>query len=173
MIRIVSSKYAELILASFDRLPPGMARRLENTHFFTGTSPIYAGLFDYEKTTDGRSYHTEWCVAYSHHLKKLSRKYRETTIIMPEHSPGGYPMALLPMILIHELGHVLDEILGFCHIALPVTKYAGVNREEAFAEAFTSWLNPGYGQFYKQSHSVDEKTLGLFRELEEVWGIAV
>lgn len=173
MIRVVSSKYAELISASFDRLPLGIARRLENTHFFTGTSPIYAGLFDNQEGSDGRSYHTQWCVAYPHHLGKLPRSHRQTTVVIPEHSPEGYPTALLPMLIDHELGHVLDEILGFCHMSLPVTEYAGVDRMEAFAEAFTSWLNPGYGQFYEQVRPVDEKTLGLLRELEEVWGVAL
>lgn len=168
MIRIVSSKYAELISASFDRLPPGMASRLRSTHFFTGISPIYAGLLEDWKTKDGRSYHKVWCAAYSHHLERLPKKYRQTTIIMPEFHKG-YSAMVLPMLVIHELGHVLDEILGFCHIALPVTKYAEVDRREAFAESFTSWLNPGYSQFYKQIRAVDERTLSLFGELEELW----
>ena len=168
MERIVDYKYSELISAGFDLLPSGIANRLKYTHFFTGTSPIYAGLFDYDKSKDGRSFHKTWCVANSYHLGRLPKKLRQTTIIMPEFHKE-YPLGVLPMILIHELGHVLDEILGYSHMAEPVSKYAGVNRREAFAEAFTSWLNPGYEQYYDLIREVDEGTLNLFLELNESW----
>jgi hypothetical protein len=45
---------------------------------------------------------------------------------------------------VHELGHVLDESLGFTVAAEPVTWYTRDNRAEAFAKAFASWLIPGY-----------------------------
>ena len=168
MERLVDYRYSEMILAGFKILPPGIADRLRYTHFFAGTSPIFAGLYDYKKTDDGRSYHEVWSVAYPHSLERLQKRYRQTTIIMPN-THDDYPMALLPMIIVHELGHVLDEILGYCHIAEPVTKYAESSRSESFAEAFTSWLNPGYGEYYCQLRCVDERTLSLFRELEELW----
>lgn len=47
-------------------------------------------------------------------------------------------------VLVHELGHVLDETLGFTTHADPVSWYARGDRQEAFAEAFTAWLIPGY-----------------------------
>lgn len=169
MERLVDYRYSELISAGFDILPLGIAGRLKGTHFFTGTSPIYAGLFDYVTSKTGRSYHTIWCVAQPRHLTRLPKRQRQTTVILPKYAMKGYPFMLLPMLIIHELGHVLDEILGRNHIAEPVTEYAETNRAEAFAEAFTAWLNPGYGQYYRQLRHVDEKSLSLFRELEELW----
>lgn len=168
MERVVESKFPELISASFDILPLGIANRLRYTHFFTGVDPVYAGLFDFHKSKDGRSYRNIWCVAYPEHLMKVYKKFRQTTIIMPEFD-RGYPIWVLPMIMIHELGHVLDEILGFTHIAEPVTEYAIVDRREAFSEAFTSWLNPGYNCYYNVVRSVDEETLSLFQRLDELW----
>jgi len=169
MERIVDYKFSQLISAGFDLLPPGMANKLRYTHFFTGTSPIYAGLFDYEKASLGRSYHTTWCVACPYHQTNLPKSLRHTTIVLPRYKESGYPLRLQPMLIVHELGHVLDEILRFDHKAEPVTKYAMRNNAEAFAEAFTLWLNPGYEEYYDIFREVDEGTLSLFREIENRW----
>uniref|UniRef100_A0A6M3KUT4 Uncharacterized protein n=1 Tax=viral metagenome TaxID=1070528 RepID=A0A6M3KUT4_9ZZZZ len=172
MERLVDYKYSELISAGFDRLPPGIANRLRYTHFFTGTDPVYAGLFDYDKTDDGRSYHNEWCVAYPYHLTKLPKRLRQTTVIMPEFDKR-YPVMLLPMLIVHELAHVLDGILGFDYMAEPVTQYAETDRMEAFADAFVLWQNPGYRQYYDLIRTVDDRTSSLFRELEELWKVNI
>lgn len=169
MERLVDFKYSELISAGFDILPPGIADKLKYTHFFTGTDPIYAGVVTHEKTRDGRSFGNMWCVSYPFHLKGLSVKDRQTTVTLTSHSPKGYPRRLLPMLIVHELGHVLDGLLGFTHIAEPITKNARISHMEAFADAFTSWLNPGYRQYYEHLREVDERTLSLFREVEELW----
>jgi len=167
--RILDYSYSELISVSFDLLPSGIANKLSGTHFFTGTDPVFAGLFDYSETSDGRSYQDVWCVAYPEHLTMLSKIRRQTTVIMPALNKGR-PLWTLPMIVIHELGHILDEILGFSHIAEPITEYAKVDRAEAFAEAFTVWLNPAYSLYYKvREEGVDKGTLALFRELEIAW----
>ena len=169
MERLADFKYSELISTAFDKLPLGIASKLRYTHFFTGTSPIYAGLFDYTEASFGRSYHTVWSVACLHHQMGLPKKLRQTTIVMLKFSLKGYPMRLLPMLVVHELGHVLDELLDWSHIALPITRYAKSNRGEAFAEAFTLWLNPEYAEYYQVYHSVDERTLSLFQHLAVLW----
>lgn len=170
MERMVDYKYAELILAGFDKLPSGIANRLKYTHFFTGTDPIYAGLIANGKISPkGDSYHNTWCVSHQHHLTRFPVANRQTTVTLSDHSPEGYPRLLLPMLIVHELGHVLHEIIGFEHSAEPISKYARLNKWEAFAEAFTSWVDPLYGQYYKLTQRVDECSAVLFRELDILW----
>ena len=161
MERLTDYLYSELIGAGFDLIPPKIRNRLQYTHFFTGTDPVYAGLFDYTDTDDGRSYRDCWCVAEPFHLKVQS----PTTIIMPYNNPN-YPLMLRPAMVVHELGHVLDELLGFDYLATPVTRYGATNRFEAFAEAFTYWLFPAFGEYYDIMNPIDEQTLNLFEQLE-------
>ncbi len=158
MERLVDYKYSELIGAAFDILPVGIFERLKYTHFFTGTDPIFAGLiipdienlkaWGYDIETAINAYRNGACCSYAHnqHICK-----RQTTVILPKLRGIEYP--------IHELGHVLDEQMGWSHKAKPVTDYAKTNDMEAFAEAFASWLIPGYG------NRIDEKTLRLFESL--------
>lgn len=158
MMRIVDYRYSELIGASFDIIPIKIADRLKYTHFFTGTDPIYAGLilpdddtmrrYGYNFKNVAEVYRTSGSVSYAH-IQTIYDKH--TTVVLPQLLSIDYP--------IHELGHVLDEILGWEHIATPVTEYAKTNRLEAFAEAFTSWLIPGYAD------RPDEGTIHLFKQL--------
>ena len=146
----ISKGYSGLIGAAFDVIPDKIGDRLRYVHFLTGVDPIYAGLFNYEDTGDGRSYRDTCCVAYPYH-QLLSKHLQHTTVVLP---------SLWPVwVVVHELGHVLDECLGFSHMAEPVSEYAKVNRMEAFAEAFTSWLFWGYGK------EPDEGTKYLFESL--------
>ena len=70
-------------------------------------------------------------------------------------------------VIIHELGHVLDEVLGLDHTAQPVTEYATTNRGEAFAEAFTAWIKPNeYAEAWLQDALYEDRaTVHLFEEL--------
>lgn len=151
MERITDYRYSELIGAAFDVIPPRIVARIRYTHFFTGADPIYAGLFNYGNTGDGRSYRNTVHVAYPYH-QRLGADLRHTTVVLPSLQSLD--------VVVHELGHVLDECLGFSHIASPVTEYAKVDRGEALAEAFTSWLFWGYGD------EPDESTRYLFESLK-------
>ena len=134
---------------------------LSRLHFdyFIGCDPVYAGLFNDEKTKDGRSYHITACVAYPYH-QLVSKNLRKTTIVIPTSLP--------PVNIVHEIGHVLDEYLGFNHDAVPVTEYAKVDRAEAFAEAFTAWLYWGYASKpCKTASEIDDKTDSLLHHLME------
>jgi len=94
-------------------------------------------------------YLTGGSCSYAHNQTHLCEK--RTTIVLPRLLPIDYP--------IHELGHVFDEVLDWSHNADPVTNYAETNDAEAFAEAFTSWLIPGYAK------RPDDRTFALFTEL--------
>lgn len=146
MERITGYGYSELIGKAFEILPQGIADKLRYVHFLTGVDPIYAGLLIGDNTGDGRSSRNTWCVCYPDEIR-LAKHRRQTTIVLPTLNLD-YPFELNPYLVVHELGHVLDEILGFEHIIPPVTKYAEVNRYEAFAEAFTLWLCPEYWRWY-------------------------
>ncbi len=68
-------------------------------------------------------------------------------------------------VVIHELGHVLDESLGFRQIVNPVTEYAKINRREAFAEAFTTLF------FWNYGNEIDEGTRAFLEGLQ--WTLKV
>ena len=133
MDRLVNYKYSELIGYSFSIIPDKIVDRIKYTHFLTGTDPIYAGLHNYRDTIDNRSYRNTPHVTYPYH----QRISKHTTIVLPS--------LVAPCVVIHELGHVLDESLNFTFMSKPSTEYAKTNRGESFAEAFTSWLFWDYG----------------------------
>ncbi len=90
---------------------------------------------------------------YASHLR-LPRDRRTTTIVIPVLDD--------PSMVVHELGHALDEVTGFAHVAAPVTDYARTNRMEAFAEAFVAWTH-FYGD--QDVAAQDGATRALFCEL--------
>lgn len=161
MQRVVSHQYTELIESGFDLIPKAIADRLRHIQFFTGTDPVFAGLIADKDTKDGRSYRATWCCSYPWNQKVEDKR---TTIIMTD-LQLEYPKALRPVMVVHELAHCLHEVLDFEPHPRPVTKYAQVDKWEAFAEAFTLWLFPSYGQYYRILEEIDEKTRALFSQL--------
>jgi len=147
MERIVNAEFAELIISY--------------VHFLTGTDPIYAGLHDYIELDEvdgleieeGESYRNIPHVVYPCHQFVLPKSLRHTTVVLPK--------IIYPWMVVHELGHVLDEALDYSHLALPITDYAKVNNAEAFAEALVGWL-------FEDSGEPDEETRCLFEYL--AWG---
>ncbi len=103
--------------------------------------PVFAGLHQYQDTPDGRSYSDTAHVVYPMHLRSLPANRRLTTIVIP-----GRPRGTQDDIdtIIHEVGHVTDEMTGREHLCTPISTYAEANRAEAFAEAFAAWLIPDY-----------------------------
>lgn len=151
MQRIVTADYREAIAEAFAIIPERIAERLQHVQFFTGTDPVWAGLHPYRDTGDGRSYSDTAHCAYTFHTLD-----HRTTIVLPT------PQAADPFVVVHELGHALDEVLGFDHAAVPVTEYARVNRQEAFAEALRAHL-----YWYGDQSALwrDEATRSLFDRL--------
>ena len=164
MDRLVDYSYSSAIGYAFGLLPDSISNKLRYIHFLTGTDPIYAGLHSYSNTKDNRSYRDTAHVVYPWHCL---RKNEATTIVLPLLSDAS------PYTIIHELGHCLDEILGFRHTALPINKYAKTNRREAFAESFTAqyfWLGDKANDIFMS----DKPTQYLFTLLsEEVMSNAV
>ena len=123
MNRLVSYGYSSVISFTLGLLSPEVVDKLKYVHFFTGTDPIYAGLHSY--VDEGRSYRDTAHTCYPWHTTDKS-----LTIVLPELEE--------PYVIIHELGHILDFLLGFGFNAIPINDYARTNREESFAESFTA-----------------------------------
>ncbi|ANS05730.1 hypothetical protein [uncultured Mediterranean phage] len=133
----IKAGYSAPISRALLWLPEPIRRLVEHTDWLTGTDAIYAGMgygADEALTQDGRSYRTVNHCAYEWHQMGLPKSLRRTTIVLP-----GPTSELHTVSVTHELGHVLDERLGFDYDFPPVTAYAETNRQEAFAEAFVTW----------------------------------
>jgi len=164
--RITSYQFTELIESGFALIPEEISKRLKHVHFFTGTDPVYAGLFDDKSTKDGRSYRDTWCCSYPWNQTVEDKR---TTIVMTD-LLLDYPKALRPAIVVHELAHCLHEVLDFEPLAKPVTKYAQTDEFEAFADAFTLWVFPEYDRFYELINKVDDEMIALFSQLKMIGG---
>ena len=154
MERLTSHRFVPAIVAGQALVPERIAERL-HYHIFTGADPIWAGLHSFEDASYGRSYRSMMHAVYPYHQRSVTRSKRVPTLVMPEPET--------PDRIVHEIGHFLDEVLGFAHGAAPVSSYAATERSEAFAEAFTAWVVPGYS-----SERVDGATARLLRDLSGV-----
>lgn len=150
MRRVHGPGYGQVISAAVDLIPPRL-HSLIQPDYLCGADPVFVGLHRFDAASYNRSYRHTAHVAYSFHQQPRPRPDRVTTVVLPT----------VPTLttIVHELGHVLDETLGFTVHAHPVSWYADDNRAEAFAEAFTSWVIPGYAQ------RPDPDTTGLLDSL--------
>ena len=136
--RVVERVYGEVIGAALDVIPARIADRVRNVNVLAGVDPVFAGLHRFVDIGDGRSYRDTAHVVYPSHIIG-GRSERRTHMVLPTRRAATIP------IVVHELGHVLDKTLGFdLDDVTPVSWYAETNRYEAFAEAFTSYVLPGY-----------------------------
>jgi hypothetical protein len=128
--RIRGHDAGELLSMALDWLPASVATRLGFVHFFMG-DPVFAGLHEFEVADDGVP--PDRCPDVSECCQsRRPRSARRATIVLP-FGPGRTAT------VVHELGHALDEVLGYEWLAKPVSKYARVDPFEAFAEGFTAW----------------------------------
>jgi hypothetical protein len=156
--RIRTQRDAEPIAHALTFLPSGIMRRLQGVEFVAGVDPLFVGVHTYESTTDGRSYHDTACCLSPHHQQHRPRSDRATRVILPAERE--------PRIVIHELGHALDEAIDWDrHDPMAVTAYAQTDRFEAFAEAFTAWIMPNAYPWAEPILHQDQATLALFEEL--------
>lgn len=141
---------------------PGRIRERVACDFLVGVDPIFVGLHSYGEIEDGRSYRDTAHVAYPCH-QDLVRSARRTTVVVPAADKYG----LWLRTLVHELGHVLHEHIGFTHVALPLNEYSKNNNREAFAESFTAWLlrPEEYQAQWVQLRQRDPATLALLESL--------
>jgi hypothetical protein len=151
MNRLASYAFNPAIKTALQQIPQRFHRFL-NCDLLCGYDPIYVGLFSFENTSDGRSYHNTACCAYPYHQSGISLALRATTVVMPK--------ILHPLDVIHELGHVLQYNLDpdFELQMKPVTTYSETDNLEAFAEAFTRYIGEDYWvieNIYKDLHPLD------------------
>ena len=160
MKRVRHPRYVEAVGYALDLIPPTIRRMVENVDIFAGADPLFAGLHSIEDASFGRSYRSTSHVLYPDHIERPASE-RITTLVLAEPEP--------PWVVVHELGHVLDEVLGFQHTAEAINDYAETDRCEAFAEAFTAWLLPQEERYrYEWEQDIlhaDKATIHLFEEL--------
>ncbi len=103
--------------------------------WFTGADPVFAGLNTFgADVADGRSYRDT-----AHMLAPYWSIDRRTSIVLPGRARDNKDAV---RVVVHEMGHVVDEMLGRTRDTVPISSYAHVNRGESFAEAFAGWLVP-------------------------------
>jgi hypothetical protein len=153
--RIQGPDAGELLSNALDWLPRSLARRLGFVYFFIG-DPVFAGLHEFEVADDGGSYRTASQYVSEACQIHRPRSVRCATIVLP-HGPGRTAT------VVHELGHALDDVLGYEWLAKPVSKYARVDPFEAFAEAFTAWVGlPSYRIQRDRLYRIDRDTASFF-----------
>ena len=155
MERIRGRDAGELISIALDWLPRSLARRLGFVHFFVG-DPVFAGLHQIEVADDGGSFRTTAQYVPEHLQNHRPRSARRGTIVLP-FGPRRMDM------VVHELGHALDDVLGEKWAAKPVSNYGRVDRFEAFAEAFTAWVGlPSYRTERDRLYRIDRDSADFF-----------
>jgi hypothetical protein len=135
MDRLCGRGYRESIAAAWSIIPARL-HDLIQTDWFCGADPVFADLHRFEEASYGRSYRSVSHCVHEHNQTHRPRAARSTTVVLAAAEP--------PRTVVHELGHVLHARLDWQHVPRPVSWYAETNWYEAFAEAFTSWLIPGY-----------------------------
>ena len=158
MERIRGHDAGELLSMALDWLPRSLARRLGFVDFFIG-DPLFAGLHQVEVADDGGSYRTTAHYVSEYHQRHRAKSARRATIVLP-YGPRGTAT------VVHELGHALDEVLGYEWLAKPVSDYARVDPFEAFAEAFTAWVGlPSYRAERDRLYRIDRDTASFFKAI--------
>jgi hypothetical protein len=153
--RIQGSGAGELLSIALDWLPQSIATRLGFVHFFIG-DPVFAGLHKVEVAHDGGSFRTIEQYVSERLQGHRPRSVRRPTIVLP-FGPRRMDQ------VVHELGHALDDLLGYQWWAKPVGNYARTDSHEAFAEAFTAWVGlPGYQEERDRLYRIDRDSVAFF-----------
>lgn len=137
MIRVPEG-YGEVLGAARALYGP-LLRYVDHADFFCGTDPVWAGLHSFVDVDDGRSYRDTAHSLSPHHIDGPASR-RVPTVVIPV-----LRLATLAVV-VHELGHVLHSVLDEEPEVEAVSSYGETNHYEAFAEAVTSYLLPGYAQ---------------------------
>jgi hypothetical protein len=135
-VRLPSSRFSEPIQAAI-RIFGSWWDYVSDTQFVCGVSPVFSGFHHIDDIGDGRSYKNTAHCAYPWHIEGPAAR-RTTTIFLPTVETVE--------VVVHELAHALHYKLDFEPDPLPVTWYAETNHHEAFGEAVTAHLIPGYAE---------------------------
>lgn len=164
MHRVGKQRHAEAIAQAFELIPQGILKRIQDTDFLVGIDPFFAGLFDSgdsDDIGDGRSYRDTACVHYAHlqtfpyrASQSIPACRRRTTVVLPTDE-----YHLSRPVIVHELGHVFHELMQWMYVDRAVSEYGKSDPYERWAEAFTSWLIPGYAE------RPDDRAIALFESI--------
>lgn len=135
---IANDSWREALSSAKNLIPSGLHKYL-GCDFIIGKDTfalaLYCSGFDDVDTADGRAYSETCHVAFDYHTVD-----RRNVMVLPG-AKGRLRTA------VHEFGHVLHWQSGYWESPaqiVGVSKYGRTDYLEAFAEAFTSWLIPGY-----------------------------
>ncbi len=128
MRRLTDYSYCAVIEAGLRTMPAWIRPLFRDVHYFCGADPVFAGITrEFVDEPERRSYRNTAHAKYA------------------RWSPDGVPTVVLPAnelpcVIVHELGHILDEMLGFRFDPVyAVIDYAKRNRAERFACWFHEW----------------------------------
>lgn len=144
--RITTQEHAEAIARGIELLPGRLPERLQHVAFFTA-DPVHAGLHSQighdilagrkGRTLRNTSHHCDgWAV------ERPRSEQRSTVVIPHTYELRGDNL----VVVVHELGHALDELTGWEQTPKVTTEYSEKDGWEAFAEAFTAWVLPPRGE---------------------------
>ena len=150
MKRLLNNEFKPIIQKGENYIPKSILKTIGDIHYFCGVCPVYAGLHNYQITSDGRSYSDTAHVSYS-----WMNTDKNTTVVLPD----VYDTE--PWVIVHELAHVLHERLNFRGNPISLTNYAETDRFEAFAEFFTVLYCPDVPDWYFRKFGSREKTLDV------------
>lgn len=154
-MRITRQSTTDAIKTALGWIDEPIRDLLAGVHFFSA-DPIAAGISPSVNASFGRSYRDTAHVLYPW---VISRPYSEklTTVVLPTVDNDE------AWIVVHELGHVLDERTGFQFDLEPVNDYAASDRYEAFAEAFRFYCQ--YGD--RGRERIGRKSIEVFDRLAQ------
>lgn len=173
-MRLRTDGYRPMIEAAYSLLPGSLAQRFASVHFLCGVDPAYVGLWspgpdDEPLNCDSATTFTSAMTFYPHSQSHLAADRRHPSVWLSE---DLLRISEAPLIVVHELGHVLHAVTEWRHSAAPMTEYAETDWCEAFAEAFAIWAagweahegfyDPAHRSLYQQP---DDATRILFEEL--------
>ena len=126
----------EFIRETIELLPARLQELLRPVDFLIGLDPNFVGLHVFAETPEGSSFCDVPHVAFLVHQPALPRAERQTTVVLQAQHLWW------PEVLLHELGHALDEQLGFSvPVGPPLGEHAATHRWEAVATAFQAWAS--------------------------------
>lgn len=154
MQRIQRQDQAEQVRIALSMFPSNIARLLQGVDIFFG-DPIFAGLHPHGgvagyRMSDGTPYTYGECLHFCQVHNQVHRpaSVRVPTVVVP---PGVW---LDTWGLCHEFAHALDWGLSLPSQSLavaPVTRYAGKNPAEAFAEAVAALVATPDSRYFRSS----------------------
>lgn len=151
--RIYGFQNSAALNVGFELIPKAI-RPLCACHALIGKDPIAYGLHSFDEATYGRSHRETMHVCYPWHLDSRFGIHDLPVLVVPP------PEEQIPAHIVHELGHALHFNLGYPDVVRrAVSWYAATDFYEMFAEAFTSWIVPGYAE------RPDDEAIAFFEQL--------